>query len=258
MIHTFFTRRAALVFLLLLQLVVPMVVRAQYNFDVLSIEAMIDDHKRTRTYLMSRSSQELVSTAQQSLVKDTVRGYGETNGKLDKFHNAFSILGLVVNGLSTFTRCYQSSKLILERVTDVINLRSKLEDIVEEDGVQSSDTHILEVFVRSAEKIRNDCNDIYSSVNWLVAGTSVGGATGIGPHFGTRELLDGMDAIGESFDRLRKDVDELYFQLNNYLLARQSPFFNKRIYSIHPRWWVIGEAKSRWRQSYAKSNAKFH
>ena len=45
------------IFLMLLMLV-PTMVRAQYSFDFLSVEALIDDHKRIRSVLMARSGVE--------------------------------------------------------------------------------------------------------------------------------------------------------------------------------------------------------
>ena len=45
------------VFILFL-LVVPLVGRAQFNFDFLSVEAMIDNHKSVRSVLTARSGVE--------------------------------------------------------------------------------------------------------------------------------------------------------------------------------------------------------
>ena len=42
--------------ILLLLMLVPMLARAQYSFDFLSVEALIDDHKRIRSVLIFSSN----------------------------------------------------------------------------------------------------------------------------------------------------------------------------------------------------------
>ena len=85
------------IFLMLLMLV-PTMVRAQYSFDFLSVEALIDDHKRIRSVLMARSGVEQANELLHQYSSEANVDYDSLNVKLDKYTKCFDIIDVIYNG----------------------------------------------------------------------------------------------------------------------------------------------------------------
>ena len=59
----------------------PLKVSAQWNFDIVSVEAYINDHKQQRSLLLARSTLELSNQQQRSGggLQGTERGFGQVH-----------------------------------------------------------------------------------------------------------------------------------------------------------------------------------
>ena len=245
------TRRLLLLSLLLLQLFAVQAVRSQsVNFDVLSIEAWIDDHKRMMTYLGSRTVQETAVLAQEKDMREKVKTYTDLSEKLDAYDRAFTILGALINGLSTAVRCAQSIQAIGERINDINTLKNQFIDQVGEDGLRQSDLAVIEMFSSAYSSLRTDVNALWQSITYLVAGSGYGG---VGLRVSTMQMLDMLESVGASIDRIRKDITDLYLQFYGYVSTRNSSFFAREVWKMHSRQWICDGVLGRWQGSYNKS-----
>ena len=72
-------------YLLLLVMLVPQTMMAQFNFDVETVEALIRDHKRIRSVLMVRDGIEQANEVLHQYSKKAVENHYEVNVSLDEF-----------------------------------------------------------------------------------------------------------------------------------------------------------------------------
>ena len=77
-------QRLTLTFLLLALL--PYVAKAQWTFDIVSVEAYINDHKKQRSLLLARSTLEYSNKLLHEYSKDATVEYKELNVDLDQVH----------------------------------------------------------------------------------------------------------------------------------------------------------------------------
>ena len=57
----------------------PLKVSAQWNFDIVSVEAYINDHKQQRSLLLARSTLELGNQRSGGGLQGTERGFGQVH-----------------------------------------------------------------------------------------------------------------------------------------------------------------------------------
>lgn len=76
-------------------------VHAQWSFDVPSIEAYINDHKKQRSLLLAKSTLEYSNKLlHEYSSKETVK-YKELNVDLDKYTRAFDVIDVLYQSLRT-------------------------------------------------------------------------------------------------------------------------------------------------------------
>ena len=71
-------------YLFLLLMLLPMLAKAQFGFDIPSVEAYIYDHKQQRSLLLARSTLEAGNTLLHEYSADATHDYKELNVDLDK------------------------------------------------------------------------------------------------------------------------------------------------------------------------------
>ena len=79
----------------------PGVAKAQWTFDVLSVEAYINDHKKQRSLLLARSTLEHSNKLLHEYTSDEVGGYKNLNVDLDKYTRAFDVIDVMYQSLRT-------------------------------------------------------------------------------------------------------------------------------------------------------------
>lgn len=109
------------IFLMLLMLV-PTMVRAQYSFDFLSVEALIDDHKRIRSVLMARSGVEQANELLHQYSSEANVDYDSLNVKLDKYTKCFDIIDVIYNGGVTVLNVKNTYDDVSDRITQLKDL----------------------------------------------------------------------------------------------------------------------------------------
>ena len=92
-------QRLTLTFLLLALL--PYVAKAQWTFDIVSVEAYINDHKKQRSLLLARSTLEYSNKLLHEYSKDATVEYKELNVDLDRYTRAFDVIDVMYQSLRT-------------------------------------------------------------------------------------------------------------------------------------------------------------
>ena len=65
---------------------------AQWNFDIVSVEAYINDHKQQRSLLLARSTLELSNQLLHEYSSEAAVDFKELNVDLDKYTRAFDVI----------------------------------------------------------------------------------------------------------------------------------------------------------------------
>ena len=131
------------IFLMLLMLV-PTMVRAQYSFDFLSVEALIDDHKRIRSVLMARSGVEQANELLHQYSSEANVDYDSLNVKLDKYTKCFDIIDVIYNGGVTVLNVKNTYDDVSDRITQLKDLLERFTtQLTLRGNIVSSDTIII-------------------------------------------------------------------------------------------------------------------
>ena len=87
--------------ILLMLTLLPCTARAQWSFDVPSVEAYIHDHKNQRSLLLARATLEQSNALLHDYSKTANLNYKEINIELDKYTRAFDVIDILYQTLRT-------------------------------------------------------------------------------------------------------------------------------------------------------------
>ena len=109
--------RTLLIAILLLAL--PSKIFAQWGFDVASVEAYINDHKKQRSLLLARSTLEYSNKLLHGYSKDETKAYKELNVDLDKYTRAFDVIDVLYQSLRTSLNVYSTYEGVSDRISNM-------------------------------------------------------------------------------------------------------------------------------------------
>lgn len=87
--------RQIVVTAILLAAIFPKTAKAQWGFDVVSVEAYINDHKKQRSLLLARSTLEYSNQLLHEYSSEEVGKYKELNVDLDRYTRAFDVIDVM-------------------------------------------------------------------------------------------------------------------------------------------------------------------
>ena len=147
----------------------PFTAKAQYGFDVASIEAYINDHKQQRSLLLVRSTLEASNKLLHEYSSDANIGFKDINKELDRYTRAFDIIDILYQSLRTSLNIYNTYENISDRVGDYKNM---LEDFrrkcLDRGNIVSTDTLIITVNAGALANITEEGDNLYRSVSDLI------------------------------------------------------------------------------------------
>ncbi len=227
----------------LLLTLVPMVGRAQLSFDLLSVEALIDDHKRVRSVLLARSGMEQANELLHKYSKEASVDYDSLNVKLDKYTKCFDVIDVI----------YKSGVTVINvrnTYTDVSDKIGQLSTLVEnfmtqctlKGNIVSSDTVIVGACRRCVEQVGEDGQQL---VNSLIELAQYG--TGL-RHITTEGLLTVIGNINDGLDNIRNCIDHTYFVIWKYITIRTHYFKPAVMYHAKSLGEMCGSAFERWKR----------
>ena len=158
----------------------PTISRAQFGFDIPSVEAYIYDHKEQRSLLLVRST-----------------------------------IDILYQTLRTSLNVYNTYETVSDRIGDY---KDMLEDFnkkcLERGNIVSTDTLIITINARALAKIADEGDNLYKSVSDLVLY-----ATGVAA-CSTSDLILVLSSINQSLDNIKKHLNKAYFDTWKYIQVR--------------------------------------
>ena len=87
--------KRALLMTVVLLVLLPGIAKAQWTFDIVSVEAYINDHKQQRSLLLARSTLELSNQLLHEYSSEAAVDFKELNVDLDKYTRAFDVIDIL-------------------------------------------------------------------------------------------------------------------------------------------------------------------
>ena len=217
--------------------------KAQWSFDVPTIEAYISDHKNQRSLLLARATLEHSNALLHEYSKTANVNYKEINIELDKYTRAFDVIDLLYQTLRTSLNTYDTYNTIHDRVIDYKNL---LEDYYEKclsrGNIVSTDTLIISINYHMLENIADECENIYKSFSDLVLYATGAAACS------TSNLMLVLTSINQSLDNIQKQLNTSYISTWKYIQVRIG-YWKAQVYRAKTINEIIQGAYGRWRAS---------
>lgn len=221
----------------------PVKVRAQMSFDVPSVEAYIKDHKTQRSLLIARAALEESNKLLHSYSEEKVTDYKEINKQLDKYTRAFDIIDMLYQSLRTALNTYSTIETITTRVTDYKDLLETYNSkCLSRGNIDVADLQIIAINGRMLERISEDSQQLYKSVNDLILyATGVASCT-------TSDLLLILENINKNLDLIRQHINKAYFDTWRFIQIRIG-YWKSRIYRAKTKREIIDGAFGRWKEA---------
>ncbi len=233
-------RRALLVAVVLLALL-PGIVRAQWTFDIVSVEAYINDHKKQRSLLLARSTLEYSNKLLHEYSSKEVGKYKEVNIDLDRYTRAFDVIDVMYQSLRTVLNVKNTYTTVSDRVGDYKKLLEDFNDkILKRGRIEPSDALILTINEKAIRDIAHEGEQLYKSVSDLVLYATGAAACS------TSDLLMVLEAVNRSLDDIERHLNRAYIETWRYIQVRIG-YWKEKIYRARTKQEILDGAFGRWR-----------
>ena len=231
------------ILLLTIMLLIPGLSKAQWSFDVGSVEAYIADHKTQRSILLARATLEQSNNILHEYSADAAEDFKILNFDLDKYTRAFDVIDVMYNSLRTAMNVYSTYNTVSDRITDYKKLLNDYnEKILQRNRIALSDTIVITISMRCINRILDESKTLYKSVSDLVLYATGAAACS------TSNLLMVLDCINYSLDNIKMHLNSAYFDTWRYIQVRIG-YWKESVYRNKPRSVILEEAFGRWRDS---------
>lgn len=160
-------KRALLITIVLLALL-PDVVKAQWTFDVVSVEAYINDHKKQRSLLLARSTLEYSNQLLHEYSRKEVGEYKELNIDLDRYTRAFDVIDVMYQSLRTVLNAKNTYNTVSDRIADYKSMLEAFhEKVLKRGRIEPSDALLITINEKAIRDIAHDGEQLYKSVSDL-------------------------------------------------------------------------------------------
>ena len=235
-------RRLVLIVAMMLVLL-PNVARAQWTFDVTSVEAYINDHKKQRSLLLARSTLEYSNKLLHDYTQKETGEYKTLNMELDKYTRAFDVIDVMYQSLRTVLNVKSTYETVSERIGDYKRL---LEDfnskVVKRKHIELADTMLISINARAIKLIAADGEQLYKSVNDLVLYATGAAACS------TSDLLMVLESVNSSLDNIERHLNSAYFETWRYVQVRMG-YWKEKVYRTKTKAEILDDAFGRWRKA---------
>ena len=224
-------------------LLIPAVAKAQWNFDVPTVEAYINDHKQQRSLLIARSTLEVSNKLLHEYASEATVDYKELNVDLDKYTRAFDVIDVLYQSLRTGANVYSTYNSVSKRISDYRKLLSDYnEKVLKRNKFELQDTLIIGINYRCINKIADEGQTLYRSVSDLALYATGAAACS------TSDLMLVLNSINNSLDNIEKHLNSSYFETWRYLQLRMG-YWKDAVYHQHTKQDILDGAFKRWRES---------
>ena len=237
------------IIIIMLICLMPGVAKAQWTFDVLSVEAYINDHKKQRSLLLARSTLEHSNKLLHEYTSDEVDGYKILNVDLDKYTRAFDVIDVMYQSLRTALNARSTYSEVSQRIVDYKNLLTDFnEKVVKRKHIELADTLIISINARMIENVAEEGEHLFRSLSDLVLYATGAAACS------TADLMLVLDAINNSMDNIEKLLNRGYYETWRYIQLRIG-YWKEKVYRKKSKQQIINDAFGRWKDAgYNYSN----
>lgn len=199
--------RHSIIIAIILLALFPKTALAQWGFDVVSVEAYINDHKKQRSLLLARSTLEYSNQLLHEYSSKEMGKYKELNVDLDKYTRAFDVIDVMYQSLRTVLNVRSTYQTVSDRIGDYKSLIEDFnEKVIKRKHIELADTMLVSINKKAIEHIAYEGQQLYHSVNDLVLYATGAAACS------TSDLLMVLDNINNSLDLIEKYLNQAYFQ----------------------------------------------
>ena len=219
----------------------PRVAQAQWTFDIVSVEAYINDHKKQRSLLLARSTLEYSNQLLHEYSRKEVGGYKELNVDLDRYTRAFDVIDVMYQSLRTALNVKSTYTAVSDRIGDYKRLLEDFnEKVVKRGRIDPADALIIKINARAIRDIAHDGEQLYRSVSDLVL--YVTGAAACS----TSDLLMVLEGVNRSLDDIERHLNRAYIETWRYIQVRIG-YWKEKIYRTRTIREIADDAFGRWR-----------
>ncbi len=235
-------KRTLMITVVLLTLL-PGIAKAQWTFDVVSVEAYINDHKKQRSLLLARSTLEYSNKLLHEYSREEVGGYKELNVDLDRYTRAFDVIDVMYQSLRTVLNVKNTYNTVSERIGDYKDMLEDFnEKILKRGRIEPSDALILTINEKAIRDIAHDGEQLYKSVSDLVLYATGAAACS------TADLQMVMEAVNNSLDSIERHLNQAYMETWRYIQVRIG-YWKAKIYRERTKQEILDGAFGRWREA---------
>ena len=235
-------KRTVLIALALLALL-PGVAKAQWTFDVVSVEAYINDHKKQRSLLLARSTLEYSNRLLHEYSRKEVGGYKELNVDLDRYTRAFDVIDVMYQSLRTGLNVKDTYHSVSDRIGDYKTMLEAFhEKILKRGRIEPSDALILTINEKAIRDIAREGEHLYKSVSDLVLYATGAAACS------TNDLLMILESVNKSLDDIERHLNRAYIETWRYIQVRIG-YWKSKIYRERTKREILDGAFGRWRSA---------
>ena len=236
--------KSILLIMLILLSAIPKITYAQIvPNDIPTIEAYINDHKKQRSLLLTRSTLEASNELLHEASKVTNREYRDVNIELDKYTRAFDVIDLVYNTVSTGFNVYRTYDNISDKISKYKTMVQEYESkILSRGKIETADTLLLYVNRKAIKNLSTECKNLYKTVS-TIAGYASGEVCCT-----TASMMVMIESINNSLDRIKDIVNTAYYQTWQFIQARTS-YWKRELYRDLPKREIANDAFGRWIKS---------
>ena len=228
-------------YILLLMSLLPALARAQFSFDIPSVEAYIADHKNQRSLLLARATLEQSNALLHDYSKTANVHYKEINIELDKYTRAFDVIDIMYQTLRTSLNAVDTYNTIHDRIGDYKRmLTDYYNKCLSRGNIVSTDTLIVTVNLHLLEHLSDEGQNLYKSFSDLVLYATGAAACS------TSDLLLVIGSINASLDNIQRHVNWAYFDTWRYIQVRIG-YWKAQVYRAKNLQEIVQDAYGRWR-----------
>lgn len=229
--------------ILILIILAPIKSMAQWSFDVVSVEAYINDHKKQRSLLLARSTLEYSNKLLHEYSSKETTNYKDINVDLDKYTRAFDVIDVLYQSLRTGMNTYSTYENVKERISDYTKLLNDFnEQVVKRKHIEAIDTAIVTINLRAISNIAKEGDYLYKSVSDLVLYATGAAACS------TADLMVVLESINTSLDNIERTLNSAYFETWRFVQLRIG-YWKEQVYRTKTKQQMIDDAFGRWRKA---------
>lgn len=227
----------------LLLFLLPGIAKAQWTFDIVSVEAYINDHKKQRSLLLARSTLEYSNQLLHEYSSEEVGKYKELNVDLDKYTRAFDIIDVMYQSLRTVLNVKDTYHSVSDRIGDYKTMLEAFhEKILKRGRIEPSDALILTINEKAIRDIAREGEHLYKSVSDLVLYATGAAACS------TNDLLMILESVNKSLDDIERHLNRAYIETWRYIQVRIG-YWKSKIYRERTKREILDGAFGRWRSA---------